>query len=70
MHQLASHLVLRFAKQLDVLIAAPECCCRGLHSAAMSRVDDIRADEAQQYQNRQNREKQKRDHSSLSCAPL
>ena len=70
MHQLASHLVLRFAKKLDVLIAASECCYHGLHSAAMSRVDDIRADEAQQYQNRQNREKQKGDHRSLSCAPL
>jgi len=37
---------------------------------AMSEVDNIRADEAQKYQNRQNREKQKRDHRSLSCSTL
>jgi len=32
---------------------------------AMPGVDNIRADETQEYQNRQYREEQKRDHESL-----
>jgi hypothetical protein len=38
-------------------------------SVAMSGVDNIRADETQEYQNRQYSEEQNRDHESLpSCS--
>jgi hypothetical protein len=36
----------------------------------MSRVDSIRADEAQKHQNRQNSEEQKCDHESLPSSLL
>jgi hypothetical protein len=48
------------------------CACRrrALDLVTMPRVDDIRTDETQKYQNRQYREEQKRDHESLPSSPF